>query len=168
MELEFVNGILRPKAPEIKDFLANTSAFCARYARMASSKILTGEENDNSKLWTPKDGWQFHYYNCSVWTPEKGILNCKKLKEGQILGIRIPESEYNKRRDIYNNLARYSHLAAVLGHFYDGKEIAPWIAHNVYGVKSSEPLFSFLERTGSAILEVFNPKTKCTLKDLLY
>lgn len=165
MELNLRNGMYVPKAPEIKDELAKVPTYCARYARMMSSKILIGKECDKGKLWTPKDGWNFRYFNRVVWSIEKGSLNYSSLKKGQIVGIRIPYSSYNERRDERKNLAKYSHLASVLGSFYDGEGIYPWIAHNIYGVSEPESLPKFLRRTGSVVMEVFSPRDESVLDD---
>lgn len=159
MEFELRNRIYTPKAPEIEDELACKPGYCARYARMVSSKLLIGSEKDNFRLWTPSHGWNFHYVNRSVWKLERGALDFKQLKEGQIIGVRIPYSTYNEQRDMFKNYARYSHLATVLGSFYDGEQISPWIAHNIYGVGDPESLHKFLRRTGGAVMEVFSPKT---------
>ncbi len=165
MELEYKNGIYAPRAPEIKDELARWPAWCARYARIVSVKLLTGKEKDNGRLWTPKNGWDFRYDNRVVWSIDDEELDMRKLKEGQIVGIRIPFSSFNERRDERKNLVRYSHLATIIGHFYDGREVVPWVAHNVYGVGDPESLPKFLRRTGSVLMEVFSPKDESVLKN---
>jgi hypothetical protein len=165
MEFEIRNGVYLPLVPEIKDKLANAPKYCARYARMVSSSLLIGKEDDKGKLWEIGDGWNYHYLNRSVWTKEKGALDFSELRRGQILGIRIPYSQFNDRRDDRNNNVRYSHLAAVLCHLYDGNRVNPWIAHNVYGVSDPESLPKFLRRTGSVVMEVFSPKDESVLEN---
>ena len=116
-------------------------------------------------MWVPKDAWNFRYFNKTVWTIGGGIeLNFNSLLEGQILGIKIPFSSYNERRDKRHNPVLYSHMATVLCHFYDGEAIVPWIFHNIYGVGDPESLPKFLRRTGSVVMEVFNPREDSILR----
>ncbi len=163
--------LMPPEAPRFtgKYFKAMKEGYCAFYARLASLKILIGTHIDPGyNIWTPmNDGgaWDYQYYHESAWKLGRdGLFNPKILKPGQMLGIRIPYSESNDRRDRRNNIIRYSHLATYVDTFIMDGMPHPWIWHNLWGDILSESLNKFLMETDSVLIDVFNPKDKSVLE----
>lgn len=166
MEFELRDGMYLPKVIQVKDRLANRAGYCTRYARLVSNYLLSGEFNDNGKIWTPADAWNLFYNNRVAWVRGiDGELDYSKLKTGQILGIKIPFSEFNERRDKRGNKAMYSHAATCVGNFVHNGEVGPWISHNLYGHILSDDLRHFLKVTGSCVMAVLSPKEEGILRD---
>ena len=133
---------------------------CAGFARRYSEILLSGEIADqNSKLYQRAPAWNFQYHNRKIWSLEEGLFDPGILKRGMLLGIRLPHSIFNRRRDERGNPVRNTHMAVF-------KETRPalygigyLIAHNVGGDLLHENLFDFLQRNeGAHVVDVFAPK----------
>lgn len=167
MEYELKNGVYVPKAIVFEDELAQKPEWCARYARLVSLDILIGSSHDEGyEIWEPSHAWNFGYENRSVWKIREGKqFNASKLKEGQILGIRIPYSGNLNNRDDRRNFAQYTHMATYIGDFIFNGSVGAWIMHNLYGDILAESLRAFLKRTGSTVMEIFSPRDESVLRE---
>jgi hypothetical protein len=167
------NRFVPPEAPRFtgKYAKAMEEGQCAFYARLASLTIFLDTHIDPGyRIWTPSTNkrggaWEYAYNHEVAWRAGRdGLFDPKTLVSGKILGIRIPYSENNERRDHRNNPVCYSHLATYVDTFVFEGCPQPWIWHNLWGDILSESLYDFLSRTGSIVLDVLNPKDKSVLE----
>jgi|SRR3989344_3514074 len=159
MEFEEINGIYKP-IPLKFDPLSQQGGYCARYARKASLDLILGKSEDNEELWTPSNAWNFRYHNRTVWKKGQSPFKANKLRRGQILGIKMPFSIYNGRRDERNNPVQFTHLAT-----YVKKQGVHYIVHNFGGEILADNLKAFLKNTESEVIAIFSPKDPIVLEN---
>lgn len=148
--------------PLVKDIEAvyKKPFMCAGFARRYSEILLSGEITDqDSKLYQRAPAWNFQYHNRKIWSLEDGLFNPEILKRGMLLGIRLPHSIFNGRRDERGNPVRNTHMAVFKETLPAAYGVAYIIAHNVGGDLLQENLFDFLQRNeGSFVVDIFAPK----------
>ncbi len=132
---------------------------CAGFSRRCAEILITGQEQDmKDEIYNRASAWNFQYHNKKLWGVEEGLLDLKILKKGVILGIRLPFSIFNHRKDERGNPARYTHMAV----FKEARNIGGGeeyiISHNVGGDLLSENLLEFLQRNNGFVADVFAPK----------
>ncbi len=148
--------------PSVKDIeeVYKRPFMCAGFARRYSEILLIGDVKDKrDELYVRSPAWNFQYHNRKIWSLEEGLFNPEILKRGMLLGIRLPHSIFNGRRDERGNPVRNTHMAVFKETRPAAYGVEYVIAHNVGGDLLQENLFDFLQRNeGSYVIDVFAPK----------
>lgn len=141
---------------------------CAGFSRRYAEILIAGQGQDKGdEIYNRASAWNFQYHNRRIWSIEEGLFEPKILKKGAILGIKLPHSIFNHRRDERGNQARYTHMAAFKEAKNKGHEIEYIISHNVGGIILCENLFEFLNRNNAFVMDVFVPKDKVVINQHL-
>jgi hypothetical protein len=93
------------------------------------------------------DAWDFAAYNHSVWKQSPRDVDYHPyLKEGYVVGIRLPMSHYNEKD------RSYTHLALIVG-FENGRPLA---LHYINGEVRYDYLDLFLDAHHAKVKEVIS------------
>lgn len=140
---------------------------CAGFSRRYAEVLITGEGNDKKDdIYNRASAWDFQYHNRRIWAIEDGLFNPKILKKGMLLGIKLPYSIYNHRKDERGNSVRYTHMAAFKEIKNTRNRMEYIISHNVGGIILCEDIFEFLSRNNAFVVDVFVPKNKASRQHL--